>query len=260
VTRAQQPDNPFAAAGVGARYALGRPYHHPRALARALAMLGATHVEHALDVACGTGMSTRALSEIATWVAGVDRSEEMLAIARAVDVPAFVRSAAETLPFADASFDAITVCSGIHWFDQPRFFAEARRLLRPHGWIALYDHYFIGEMIGVPEFSEWARVALDRFPLPPRNPQVGDPRGETPIGFDKVGDEFFADDIDMTHGQLVDYQCSISNFVAAVERGTPLPRLRAWLLDTTTPFFADAPSRSVRFLGSLTCLRRARDG
>lgn len=249
------PANPFAAVGAGVRYASGRPYHHPRALARALTMLDVTRVERALDVACGTAMSTRALSDIADFVTGADRSAEMLAVARSVENLPFVRSAAEMLPYRDGSFDAITVCSGVHWFEQPRFFTEARRVLRPDGWIALYDHYFIGEMLGVPEFGEWARDAFERYPLPARTVAVGDPRGETPAGFVKVGDEFASDDISMSHEQFVDYQLSISNFVAAVERGEDIEAVRTWLAETTAPYFADAPARDVRFLLSLTCLR-----
>jgi SAM-dependent methyltransferase len=256
---APTPANPFAAEGAGARYASGRPYHHPRALARATTMLGATPVQRALDVACGTAMSTRALSDIADFVAGADRSPEMLAIARSVAGLPFVRSAAETLPFRDASFDAITVCSGVHWFDQPRFFAEARRLLRSGGWVALYDHYFIGEMVDVPEFAEWARGAFERYPLPPRTVAVGDPRSETPAGFVKVGDEFLSDDIAMTHRQFVDYQLSLSNFVSAVDHGEDADAVRTWLTETTAPYFAAATTRDVRFLLSLTCLRPAGD-
>jgi hypothetical protein len=149
------------------------------------------------------------------------------------------------------------VSSGVHWFDQPRFFAEAHRLLRSGGWIALYDHYFIGEMADVAEFPAWAKDVLERFPLPPRNPQVGDPRAETPAGFTVAGDEFYADDIVMTQQQFVDYQLSISNFVAQCERGTSREQLRAWLLESTAPFYAGAATRTVRFLGSLTCLRIA---
>jgi hypothetical protein len=58
--------NPFAAAAD--RYAEGRPYHHARTLRRALA--GRTpHL--ALDVACGTGLSTRGLAELGIAAVGV---------------------------------------------------------------------------------------------------------------------------------------------------------------------------------------------
>ena len=257
MTPTERPDNPFVASGIGVQYARGRPYHHPRALARARTMLGVERADRALDVACGTGMSTVALREVANVVVGVDRSPDMLGIAATATGVAVVRGAAERLPFPDATFDAVTVSSGVHWFDQHAFFAEVGRLLRPSGWVVLYDHYFIGEMVDVPEFPEWARVAFDRYPLPPRNHQVGDPRAQTPDGFDLVGDEFYADDIAMTQEQFVDYQLSISNFVAAGERGASRSELRDWLTTTTAPFYATESARAVRFLGSLTCLRLA---
>jgi SAM-dependent methyltransferase len=255
VTRARRPDNPWSAAGIGDRYAHGRPYRHPWALARGLSMLGQTSARRALDVACGTGMSSRALTDFADVVVGVDGSAEMLHVARVVEGAQFVRGEAELLPFADAVFDAITCCSAVHWFDQQRFFAEARRVLTVDGWVVLYDHYFIGEMVDAPDFTEWTRRAHDQFPLPPRNPTVGDPNAQTPDGFEKIGDEFYVDEIEMTQEQLVDYQLTQSNFVAPVEHGTPLPSIRAWLHDSTASFYAVASVRTLRFLGSVTCLR-----
>ena len=155
------------------------------------------------------------------------------------------------------SLDAVTCCSGVHWFDQQRFFSELRRVLRPDGWVGLYDHYFLGEMVDVPAFADWTRDALERFPLPDRNAMVGDPRAATPDGFEKVGEEFFGDDIEMTHEGFADYQLTISNFVAAAERGMSREELRGWLLESTAPLFAGASTRVLRFLGSITCLRPA---
>ena len=60
----------------------------------------------------------------------------------------------------------------------------------------------------------------------------------------------------MTHAELTDYQLTISNFVDAVERGTPREELEAWSLDSTAPLFAGAETRTIRFLGSITCFRR----
>ena len=258
MTTAGRPDNPFAASEVGRLYQHGRPYHHPRTLARALALLDVTEVGRALDLACGTGMSTTALRAVSEFVVGADRSPEMLAVApRAMGI-AYIRSEAERLPFPDATFDGLTVSSGVHWFDQERFFAEAKRVLRAEGWIALYDHYFIGEMVDVPEFTQWAGAALKRYPLPPRTLQVGDPRVEVPSSFEKVGDEFYGDDIAMTQSEFVDYQLTLSTCVVPVENGTPREEIREWLTTSTTDLFAGAPSRLVRFLGSVTCLRPAR--
>jgi hypothetical protein len=128
--------------------------------------------------------------------------------------------------------------------------------LRPGAWVGLYDHYFIGKMVDVREFGRWTKDALERFPLPPRNPQVGDPRSETPAGFDALGSEFFGDDIPMTADAFADYQLSISNFVAAAERGEDRNDLRDWIITTITPLYEGHAERTVQFLGSITCLRR----
>jgi ubiquinone/menaquinone biosynthesis C-methylase UbiE len=251
-----RPENPFAADAVGELYALGRPFHHPESLRRIRAVVGDEPCADALDIACGTGMSTVALSDHAARVVGLDASAEMMRVAPPGAGRSYLLGNAERLPFPEASFDAATCCSAVHWFDQRRFFAELRRVLRPNAWVGLYDHYFVGEMVGVPAFTTWAGEAMLRYPLPERNHQVGDPRTDTPAGFVKIGDEFYDDDLAMTRDAFVDYQLTISNFVAAAERGTPRTELRDWLVTSTDPLFGGAETRTVRFLGSITCLRR----
>jgi ubiquinone/menaquinone biosynthesis C-methylase UbiE len=257
VTQASRDvQNPFAAAGVGVHYDRGRPFHHPRTLERVVEMVGRAEIDRALDVACGTGMSTVALGDHAERVVGVDVSAEMLRSARRAPGASYLLASAERMPFRPGAFGAATCSSGVHWFDQPAFFGELHRVLRPGGWVALYDHYFVGEMVGVPEFADWLHEALVRFPLPPRHPQVGDPRSLEPVGFEKIGDEMFGDDIEMTHAALTDYQLTISNFVDAAEKGVSRAELEAWALESTAPLFAGVETRTVRFLGTITCFRR----
>ena len=249
-----RPDNPFAAAEVGELYRRGRPYHHPRSLARVRAVVGTEAVVHALDVACGTGMSTVALAEHAALVVGLDISPEMMRVAPTAPNIAYILGSAEQLPFIDGAFDAVTCSSGVHWFDQARFFAELQRVVRPGGWVGLYDHYFRG-MPDVDGFDAWIGDLFARYPLPPRNPQVGDPRAQMPPGFELLGTEMADDPITMTHDEFVDYQLTVSHCVAAAERGTPRADIRAWLTESTAPLFAGASVR-VQFLVSTTCLRR----
>jgi ubiquinone/menaquinone biosynthesis C-methylase UbiE len=253
------PENPFAAVDVGALYQRGRPYHHPRSLARVRAVVAsagvATVVNRALDVACGTGMSAVALAQFAATVVGLDISPEMMRVAPAAANVTYMLGRAEWLPLADGAIDAVTCSSGVHWFDQDGFFAELRRVVRPGGWIALYDHYFVG-MRGVDVFRDWARELFDRYPLPPRNPQVGDPPAETPAGFELLGTDTFEDPIEMSADAFADYQLTVSHCVAAAERGTPRAEIREWLLASTAPLFGDAPARVLVFGGMITCLRR----
>jgi ubiquinone/menaquinone biosynthesis C-methylase UbiE len=143
------PKNPFVSVAPDT-YARGRPYHHPRALAHRAQWIGEQPVRRALDVACGTGLSSVALSDLARHVVGVEAAFEMVARASWGEGRTYVSAAAEALPIADSSVDLLTVASAIHWFNQPAFFAEAARTLRDGGWLAIYDYYFLGQIEAQP--------------------------------------------------------------------------------------------------------------
>jgi ubiquinone/menaquinone biosynthesis C-methylase UbiE len=255
--KAPPPKNPFASVAPDT-YARGRPYHHPRALAHLDQWIGDLPVSRAVDVACGTGLSSVALSDLARHVVGLEAAFEMVAQASGDEGRAYVSAAAEALPVADASVDLLTVASAIHWFDQPAFFAEAARTLREGGWLAIYDYYFLGQIEGQPEFSAWNKdVYLARFPIPPRG-QHFDPGAEAPPRFVLIGAEDWRETIHLTHSQLVDYVLSQSNAVVAVAAGsTTEARLRRWLLTETERFFPNEQSpQPFPHLGALACLRR----
>jgi demethylmenaquinone methyltransferase/2-methoxy-6-polyprenyl-1,4-benzoquinol methylase len=91
----------------------------------------------ALDVACGSGKLTTELRRQARggMVVGVDFSDEMLRIAgrRSPGAP-FVRGDALRLPFADASFEAVTIAFGLRNLADPELgMREMLRVLRPDG-------------------------------------------------------------------------------------------------------------------------------
>jgi ubiquinone/menaquinone biosynthesis C-methylase UbiE len=68
---------------------------------------------------------------------------------------------AERLPLRARTFDVLTVSSGVHWFDQQQFFAEASRVLKPEGWLVVYDHIFEGG-VDQPDFNEWFETSYAR--------------------------------------------------------------------------------------------------
>ncbi len=109
------------------------------ALAKFVTLRGA----RALDVGCQCGALAVALAEAGADVTGVDVSEPLLdgarARARGYGVPArFVRAEGEALPFADASFDLVTLVDVIeHVADAARTVAECARVLRPGGTLFL---------------------------------------------------------------------------------------------------------------------------
>jgi demethylmenaquinone methyltransferase/2-methoxy-6-polyprenyl-1,4-benzoquinol methylase len=91
----------------------------------------------ALDVACGSGKLTGELRRLAAdgLVVGLDFSGRMLQVAAAeVPGPRYVRGDGLSLPFADGTFDAVTVAFGLRNFADPeRGLCEMRRVLRPGG-------------------------------------------------------------------------------------------------------------------------------
>jgi len=96
--------------------------------------------DEVLDVATGTGaVAAELLRQKGCAVVGVDQSPEMLAVARQ-QLPASVRlveANAEQLPFADASFDALTVTYLLRYVDDPgATLGELARVVRPDGTIA----------------------------------------------------------------------------------------------------------------------------
>ena len=97
--------------------------------------------EAILDLGCGDGQLTERLAASGACVVGVDISPEMVEAARGRGIEA-VEACAESLPFADRSFDAVFSNAVLHWIrDQDAMMAEVRRVLKPGG-------RFVAEMGG----------------------------------------------------------------------------------------------------------------
>ncbi|RUP48952.1 S-adenosyl-L-methionine-dependent methyltransferase [Jimgerdemannia flammicorona] len=52
----------------------------------------------------------------------------------------YQEASAERLPFADSRVDVITSGQAFHWFDHPKFFGEAKRILKPRGTLAIFGY------------------------------------------------------------------------------------------------------------------------
>jgi SAM-dependent methyltransferase len=111
-----------------------------------IAALGPDSLGALLDVGTGTGRIAELLSPHAARVAGLDKSPEMLRLARSrlQHLPAqsleLVQGDFAALPFAAATFDTVVFHQVLHYAPEPApAIAEAARVCRAGGTIAVVD-------------------------------------------------------------------------------------------------------------------------
>lgn len=223
------------------RYLAGRPDFHGEVIDHARAFLSIDQkLPAALDVGCGTGLSAKALLEIAEEVYGTDISEEMLNLAYAKNRIHYVTAPAEALPFEDGKFDLVTVSSAVHWFDIDAFLMEAHRVLKPKGWLLIYMNYFTSKMDGNDDFLKWADgVHYKKFPTPPRN-NTYDWSAENlgKKGFSIYTADEFENGVYFDKRQLIDYLTTQSNVEAAVKQTSIYSDIEAWLDKELSLYFS----------------------
>lgn len=99
-----------------------------------LELLEPTAGERVLDLGCGTGQLTAAVSDAGATAVGLDGSAEMIATARETHPDcSFVRADATTFD-VDEPFDAVLSNAALHWIDdQDAVLETVRNALRPGG-------------------------------------------------------------------------------------------------------------------------------
>jgi len=116
-----------------------------------------------LDVATGTGaVAAELLRRNDCRVVGIDQSPEMLAVARARlgERAELHEGRAESLPFADASFDALTFTYLLRYVDDPgATLQELARVVRPGGTIAMLE-FAVPRGVWRPLWELYVRVGL----------------------------------------------------------------------------------------------------
>jgi ubiquinone/menaquinone biosynthesis C-methylase UbiE len=108
------------------------------------------HDANILDMACGNGIATIDLREhVTSKVTGCDIDKDMLeeakrlSKARKYEDIQYVLQDASTMEkakvFKNKHFDAITICSAIHWLLKPKALDAMRALLKPQGKLIIVD-------------------------------------------------------------------------------------------------------------------------
>jgi ubiquinone/menaquinone biosynthesis C-methylase UbiE len=244
--------NYFQFSSAAERYATGRPDFHSNSIRHIKEHLQIVNkLDCALDIACGTGLSTKALLEIAAHIFGTDISPEMLKHAHQHENIQYAVAPAEQQPFPDQYFDLITVSSGVHWFDIDQFLNEVNRILKREAWLVLYENHFIAEMENREDFKNWFfEVYLKKFPSPPRNNTydwTNENLRSKKMKFES--EEKFSNAVTMNKRQLALYFTTQSNVIAAVKKGNgSFHEIESWLLNELNSFFsADGQDRVIYF-------------
>ncbi len=219
--------NPFGAIALG--YATHRPPVHGQILRRALASW-LRPIRCALDVGCGSGISTLALQEFAQERIGVEPAEPMVEAARAVDPAArFIVGPAEAIPLPDGTADLITAAGALNYADLARFFPEADRVLGDGGALLVYD-FSTGNRPG----SDWLARFVERYPWAPHEARSLNPAilADEAKGFVLQRSEEFTISLPLSRDFYLDYMLTETNVAHAVRQGQRLDEIRAWCADT----------------------------
>jgi SAM-dependent methyltransferase len=125
-----------------ADYIRYRPSYPDEMIRTLEAEAGLTGSSVVADIGSGTGISSNLFLPLGCTVYGVEPNADMRAAAesRFADQPRFhsVNASAEATTLAQASIDLVVAGQAFHWFDRVKTRAEFVRILRPHGYVALF--------------------------------------------------------------------------------------------------------------------------
>jgi SAM-dependent methyltransferase len=243
---------------VAAGYASARPCLHPELFGRVRELIRPPdRLRRALDVGCGTGLSSGALRTLAREVVGVDASVRMLRRATRAEHVRYLASTAEALPFRAGSFDLIAACGSIDWVDRGRFLPRAAELLVSGGWLTPVDFGDAGRSAEMPGLERWHREVLQRaYPRPPSPDPMVTSDEAARFGFSSPANHEFISQCSFTARQYSGFLMTESNVIAVVEYGNQsADDVRAWLESQLAPLFGGR-SRAVAFSGYIQVLQK----
>ncbi|WP_087018184.1 class I SAM-dependent methyltransferase [Thaumasiovibrio subtropicus] len=121
---------------VSQHYAAYRPPVHDALLEQILA--NKTY-STALDIGCGTGVSTRALLPYCDEIVGIDPSEAMLA--KAIESPKirYRQGTGECLPINDKRVDLVSFAGSLYYAKSATLIKELKRVCKTDARILVYD-------------------------------------------------------------------------------------------------------------------------
>lgn len=166
-------------------YANYRP-KYPPILVKELAALCKTK-SSVLDCGCGSGQLSVLLADYFQQVIATDASSQQIENANPHPKIIYKVAPAEHVPLPDHSVDMITVAQAAHWLDLEKFYAEAKRLLKPKGVIALisYQNAILEDEECNRVFDKFYAKTLDTY-WPPERKIVESGYKDLPFPFNEI--------------------------------------------------------------------------
>jgi len=181
----------------------------------------------ALDLATGNGQAAVDLAAHFERVLASDASARQLAFATPHPRVQYLRHAAEQLPVRSGSADLIAVAQAAHWFDFGLFYAEARRVLRPRGVVALwtYELFSVDAAVDARVHRFYSAVVGPYWP--PERGYVAQGYRTLPFPLEELPAPAFRLQTDWSLGQVLSYlgTWSAVDRYRAAEGRDPLPAL-----------------------------------
>jgi SAM-dependent methyltransferase len=146
----------------------------------------------AWDCATGSGQAAIPLGEFFERVIATDASGEQIRSAKANPKIEYRVARAENSGLESASCALVTVAQALHWFDLPAFYAEAKRVLKPGGILAVWAYTFMDVGPAMDDVvNHFYRVIVGPF-WPPERLTVERGYRSLPFPFDELDPpEFF---------------------------------------------------------------------
>ena len=189
--------------GQSAIYLKARPTY-PDELFAYLAGLAPSH-ELCWDCATGNGQAAISIAQYFKQVIATDGSAQQIANAMPRTNIDYRVATAENSGLPEHSVDLITVATAAHWFDHAAFYAEANRVARPNGILAVWSYSEARINSAIDELMEWFMYDLLHDYWPEGRWYVRNSYDNLPFPFEQIKTPQFYCDMTWTRAHWLDY-------------------------------------------------------
>ena len=124
------------------QYLLSRPTYPSNLISHLLARVKPHRRQHCLDIACGSGQLTLALTPYFSHIHGIDRSQAQLSQAPSHPNVTYetIENASNLSQFSDNVYDCVTIAQAFHWMESKPSLNEFHRVLKPEGTLGVIGY------------------------------------------------------------------------------------------------------------------------